>query len=389
MKLFQRIFFAAVLAGLAAGLAMSAVQQWRVAPLIFQAEVYETAEGAAPAAHTHDAATPAHDHAEATPGHEHDENAWAPRDGAERTFYTVLANVLASIGFAMLLAAVSVLVNIEITAKNGVIWGLSGFLCLQLAPAFGLPPELPGMPAADLVARQTWWIATALATGAGILAIAKLRSWTGIVIAAVLVLAPHVWGAPQLVAEDPRHRHHRLPRRRQDDADPPPPAECQGENGSPSSSMSSAISASTAKFSKGCGDEACREEDVIELTNGCICCTVADDFIPTMKKLLERDRRPTTSSSRPPASPCRSRWSRAFNWPEIKSRSRSTASSRSSMPSALSEGRFADDEDSGRCPARYADPNLDHETRSRNCSRTSSIVQRHDRAQQDRSPPGA
>ena len=40
MKLFQRIFFAAVLAGLAAGFAMSAVQQWRVAPLILQAEVY-------------------------------------------------------------------------------------------------------------------------------------------------------------------------------------------------------------------------------------------------------------------------------------------------------------------------------------------------------------
>ena len=200
MKLFQRIFFAAVLAGLAAGFAMSAVQQWRVAPLILQAEVYETAE-AAPAAHSHDAATPAHDHAEAASAHVHDENAWAPQDGAERVFYTVLANVLASIGFAMLLAAVSVLTNIEITAKNGVIWGLSGFLCLQLVPAFGLPPELPGMPAADLVARQAWWVATALATGAGILAIVKLRNWTGIVIAAVLILAPHVWGAPQLFAE--------------------------------------------------------------------------------------------------------------------------------------------------------------------------------------------
>ena len=39
---------------------------------------------------------------------------------------------------------------------------------------------------------------------------------------------------------------------------------------------------------KGCGVETCREEDVVELTNGCICCTVADDFVPTMEKLLER-----------------------------------------------------------------------------------------------------
>lgn len=185
MKLFQRIFFAAVLAGFAAGLVMSAVQQWRVAPLILAAETYEAA---APAAtHTHDAATPPH---------EHDEDAWAPQDGPERLVYTALANVLGSIGFAMLLAAVSLLANLEVTARNGVIWGLGGFVALQLAPAFGLPPELPGMPAADLVARQAWWIATALATGAGILSIARLRNWLGIVVAAVLILAPHLVGAP-------------------------------------------------------------------------------------------------------------------------------------------------------------------------------------------------
>ena len=43
---------------------------------------------------------------------------------------------------------------------------------------------------------------------------------------------------------------------------------------------------------KGCGAENCTEDDIIELTNGCICCTVADDFIPTMEKLLERENRP-------------------------------------------------------------------------------------------------
>lgn len=198
MKLFQRIFFAAVLSGLAAGLAMSAVQQWRVAPLILEAELYEnTAPAEAAAAdHAHDTSTPAHSHEEAPPAHEHDEEAWSPQDGAERIVYTVLANVLGAVGFAFLLAAVSVLSGIEITTRNGVIWGLGGFVALQLAPALGLPPELPGMPAADLVARQVWWIGTAVATGAGILAIAKLRNWTGIGIAVVLLLAPHVIGAP-------------------------------------------------------------------------------------------------------------------------------------------------------------------------------------------------
>jgi cobalt transporter subunit CbtA len=203
MKLFQRIFFAAVLSGLAAGLAMSAVQQWRVAPLILEAELYENAAPAetAVAEHTHEEGTPAHTHDEAAPAHEHDEDAWAPQDGAERIFYTVLANTLGAIGFAFLLAAVSVLSGIEITARNGVIWGLGGFVALQLAPAFGLAPELPGMPAADLVARQVWWVGTALATGVGILAIAKLRNWTGIALGAFLILVPHVIGAPQLVGE--------------------------------------------------------------------------------------------------------------------------------------------------------------------------------------------
>ena len=51
-----------------------------------------------------------------------------------------------------------------------------------------------------------------------------------------------------------------------------------------------------------------REDDVIELANGCICCTVADDFMPAMKKLLDRpDAATITSSSRPPASRCPSR----------------------------------------------------------------------------------
>jgi cobalt transporter subunit CbtA len=188
MNLFRRIFFAAVLAGLAAGLAMSALQQWKVAPIILASEVYEGAE--APAAH-------AHEHAEAAaPAHTHDVAAWAPQDGAERMFYTVLADILACLGFALVLAAVSTIAGIPVTAQNGVVWGLAGFVTFHLAPAFGLPPELPGMPTADLGARQLWWWATALCTGAGIFAIARFRNWTAIGVAAVLFLLPQIVGAP-------------------------------------------------------------------------------------------------------------------------------------------------------------------------------------------------
>src|SRR3546814_19355585 len=59
---------------------------------------------------------------------------------------------------------------------------------------------------------------------------------------------------------------------------------------------------------KGCGIAACREEDVVELANGCICCTVADDFLPTIQLCSTGRSRPITSSSRPPAPRCRSRW---------------------------------------------------------------------------------
>lgn len=191
MKLFQRIFFAAVLSGLAAGLAMSALQQWKAAPLILVAEAYE-------------AAAPAHEHADAAAradGHVHDPEAWAPQDGLERTSFTVLANILTSIGFALLLAAVSVLSGIGITARNGALWGLGGFIAFQLAPAVGLPPELPGMAAAELGARQLWWWGTALSTGAGLLAVAKFRNSAATGLAVLLILVPHIIGAPQLAAE--------------------------------------------------------------------------------------------------------------------------------------------------------------------------------------------
>lgn len=187
MQLFQRMFFAAVLAGLAAGLLMTAIQQWRVVPLIVAAEQFE--------------GVPAHEHAPGAPAHHHVVSAdaaapWAPQDGAERIAYTVLADVLVCIGFALVLGAAAVLSGLPLTARNGVIWGLAGFLTFQLAPAIGLPPELPGMAAAEVSARQLWWWGTALATAAAIFGIAKFRSWPAIGLGAVLILLPHVIGAP-------------------------------------------------------------------------------------------------------------------------------------------------------------------------------------------------
>lgn len=188
MALFQRLFFAVLIAGLIAGAAMTALQQWRVVPLIIAAEAYEGGE-AVVAEHEHEAGTPAHDHGGA--------DEWAPADGAERTIYTVATGLFAALGFAFVMSAVSVLSGIEITARNGVLWGLAGFAVFQLAPAFGLPPELPGMPAAEVVPRQIWWWGTALATATAIYGVVRFRSFAAVAIAVVLVLVPHVIGAPQ------------------------------------------------------------------------------------------------------------------------------------------------------------------------------------------------
>ena len=111
---------------------------------------------------------------------------------------------------------------------------------------------------------------------------------------------------------------------------------------------------------KGCGAEACKEEDVIELANGCICCTVADDFVPTMKKLLDRPDPPQHIVIETSGLALPQPLVRAFNWPEIKSRLTVDGVVTVVDAKALAEGRFADDEEAVAAQ-RAADPNLDHE----------------------------
>jgi cobalt transporter subunit CbtA len=198
MTLFRNVVFVAALAGLLASLVMTGLQAWFTVPLIQKAEVYESAEpvhdhaassGAAEAAHSD-----GHDH---SLGHSHDEDAWAPADGMERFTYTALANVVSGVGFALLLLAVSEFAGGISSWRAGVAWGFAGFAVFTLAPGLGLPPELPGMPAADLDARQIWWLATVVATAAGLALIAFRGTVVVSLIGLALIVAPHLIGAPQ------------------------------------------------------------------------------------------------------------------------------------------------------------------------------------------------
>jgi len=112
---------------------------------------------------------------------------------------------------------------------------------------------------------------------------------------------------------------------------------------------------------RGCGDALCAEDDIIELSNGCICCTVADDFVPTMKQLLERAAPPDHIVIETSGLALPQPLVRAFNWPEI--RTRVTVDSVITVVDgpATAEGRFAHDE-AAIDAQRAADDSIDHET---------------------------
>ncbi|VAW21409.1 CobW GTPase involved in cobalt insertion for B12 biosynthesis [hydrothermal vent metagenome] len=112
---------------------------------------------------------------------------------------------------------------------------------------------------------------------------------------------------------------------------------------------------------KGCGDESCRDQDMIEMANGCICCTVADEFIPTIETLLERPDRPDHIIIETSGLALPQPLVRAFNWPQIKSEVTIDGVVTMVDAAALSEGRFASDEAAINVQ-RQNDEMLDHET---------------------------
>ncbi|MDF1855188.1 cobalamin biosynthesis protein CobW [Pseudooceanicola sp.] len=112
---------------------------------------------------------------------------------------------------------------------------------------------------------------------------------------------------------------------------------------------------------KGCNDEACTADDILELSNGCICCTVAEDFIPTMEKLLDRPDRPDHIVIETSGLALPQPLIRAFNWPGISTRVTVDGVVTVVDGPALRDGRFAHDV-AAVDAARSADDSLDHDT---------------------------
>ena len=203
-----RVLLAALAAGLLAGIAMTPLQVTKVVPIIIQAETFESGGG-----HDHGATSAKVDHVhEDGSAHTADHNAVQQGEAAEpdaaaapaeevlffgRFWNTVVANIVTGTGFALLMAAVSLISGVNVTFTSGLAWGAAGWMAVQFLPALGLPPELPGFPYADLTERQYWWVATvALSIGGFVLLFLKRSTVTGLIGIALLV-APHLYGAPQ------------------------------------------------------------------------------------------------------------------------------------------------------------------------------------------------
>ena len=110
----------------------------------------------------------------------------------------------------------------------------------------------------------------------------------------------------------------------------------------------------------GCGDEACTEDDIVELANGCLCCTVADDFLPTLTRLLDRPAPPEHILIETSGLALPKPLVQAFAWPEIRTRTTVDGVLTVIDAAAVAAGRFADDPEAV-ARARAADPALAHD----------------------------
>lgn len=190
--MYKTLLSGGLIAGALAGLVVALLQLWLIQPLIVEAERYETGELALPLVQAADQP--------GTPEVSQSDDVQANGIDLSRAGLTVLFLTLTWCGFGLLAgAAMSVAqVSKSVRPLSAVGIALSGFAVASLAPALGLPPGLPGMPAADLGSRQLWWIMTFAATAAGLALALRFENWAARAVALAVIAAPHVAGAPTM-----------------------------------------------------------------------------------------------------------------------------------------------------------------------------------------------
>jgi cobalt transporter subunit CbtA len=175
----RRLLAAGIGGGLIAGVLITLVHLQTTVPLILAAEVFETG---------------------VPPADGHTDHVHLAAAGMMRHVQTLLANIVVGVGFGLILAAALAMRDDPAGVRRGAVWGLCGFLAFGLAPALGLPPELPGSVSAALGDRQLWWLFAAISTSGGLWVLAFGGRWSPI---ALLPLAlPHLIGAPHAGSMD-------------------------------------------------------------------------------------------------------------------------------------------------------------------------------------------
>ena len=180
--MFTRLLTSALFAGAAAGLIAALLQLYFVQPVLLHAELYEGGDL------VHFGATSVVSATQDVGGFD------AVRDGLSIVF-----TMLMYCAYAMVILALMSLAEnrgVVINARTGMIWGFAGFVAVHLAPAFSLPPAVPGVGSADVTLRQIWWFATVASTAVAMGLIGFGKNWMAWAGAVVLLLAPHVYGAP-------------------------------------------------------------------------------------------------------------------------------------------------------------------------------------------------
>ncbi len=180
--MFTRILTSALIAGAAAGFIASLLQLYFVQPVLLHAELYESGKLV-------------HFGAETVSAHQDVGGIEPLRDGLSMAF-----TIAIYCGYALILVAAMALATqrgATVNARNGMVWGIAGFIAVHFAPGFTLSPEVPGVAAADVYARQAWWFVTVAAAAVALWLIAFGHGVTAWAIAAALLLAPHVIGAPE------------------------------------------------------------------------------------------------------------------------------------------------------------------------------------------------
>lgn len=190
--IFTRIIYSAILVGMVAGALLTALQITRLEPILLGAEAYEAVGSDAGAKADHD----------------HGEHDREPAGGPGRSANSFLANLLACSGFAAVMLALMCQFRLprrrRMAWSEGMLWGLAGYTVMFVAPAIGLPPEIPGMISAPLEQRQIWWVASAFSVAAGlsVVAFAPVRFR---LLGLPLLALPYLIGAP--VVDGPLFRH--------------------------------------------------------------------------------------------------------------------------------------------------------------------------------------